>query len=136
MDGQRRQHLFATKELPVARLHGLVALVVLLLLSLGVFAEELSLETAQGTIAKVEKDSLTMKTRTPDGKFGKNLTLKLTGTSKVSTVTGQMRSGKLVVVQKEVPAKDLQPGQPLVVIYTMAQDAAVLLSAVAQPAEK
>jgi hypothetical protein len=120
----------------MTRLDRVAALVLGLLLTVGIYAAELSLETAQGTVAKVEKDSLTVKTRTPEGKFGKNLTLKVTGTSKVTTVTGQMRSGKVVVVQKETSAKDLEPGQPIVVIYTTAQDAAVLLSAVAQPAEK
>jgi hypothetical protein len=120
----------------MTRLHRVVALVLGLLLTAGLSAAELPLETAQGTVVKVEKDTLTMKTRTPDGKFGKNLTLKLTGTSKVTTVTGQMRSGKLVVVQKESSAKELEAGQLIVVIYTTTQDTAVLLSAVAQPADK
>jgi hypothetical protein len=124
------------KEFPMTRFHRVVALVLGLLLTAGMFAAELPLETAQGAVAKVEKDTLTMKTRTAEGKFGKNLTLKITGTSKVTTVTGQMRSGKLVVTQKETSAKDLEPGQPIVAIYTMVQDTPVLLSAVVQPAEK
>lgn len=117
------------------RMRILVVLAAFTALTAGVVAAELPLESAQGTVAKVEKEALTLKTRTADGKFGKNLTLKLTGTSKISTVTEQKRAGKQVVVQKDTDAKDLQPGQPVTVIYTTVKDGAVLLSAVVQPAE-
>ena len=94
------------------------------------------LMTASGTVAKVDKDSLTIKPRGPDGKFGKDLKLTVTGTSKFTTLTSQMRSGKLVIVQKDTDAKDLQPKQTIAVIYTTLPAGAVLLSAVVQPMEK
>jgi hypothetical protein len=94
----------------------------------------LALATAQGIIDKVEKDSLTVHTRGPDGKFGKSVVLKVTGTSKITTVTPQTRGGKLVLVQKDTDVKDLQPKQSVVVIYATAGDDTVLLAAVVQPA--
>ena len=57
--------------------------------------------TAQGTIDKVEKDSLTLRPRGPDGKFGKALVLKVTGTSKITTLAPQTRAGKVVLTQKD-----------------------------------
>ena len=93
-----------------------------------------SLMTASGTLVKVEKDALTLKPRSAEGKFEKTLVLKITGTSKVSVLTQQKRAGKLVAVQKEIEAKELQPNQPLAVIYTGGATEAVLLSAVALPA--
>jgi hypothetical protein len=91
------------------------------------------LETAHGTVDKVDKDALTIRPRTPDGKFGKAMALKLTGTSKVFTLAPQMRAGKLVIAQKETDAKDLAANQTIVVIYASAKDGPVLLSAVVQP---
>ncbi len=93
-----------------------------------------ALATASGSVVKVDKDSLTIRPRGPDGKFGKEIKLKLTGTSKVSTLTSQTRAGKTVVVQRDTDANDLQPKQPIAVIYTTGSAGAVLLSAVAQPA--
>jgi hypothetical protein len=92
--------------------------------------------TASGTIAKMDKDSLTIKPRGPDGKFGKDLQLTLTGTSKFTTLTSQHRSGKLVIVQKDTEAKDLQAKQSITIIYTMGPAGPVLLSAIVQAAEK
>jgi hypothetical protein len=109
--------------------------VFLLLAGIAVAADDVpSLLTAHGTIAKVEKSNLTIRPRGPDGKFEKNLALKLTGSSTVSTLTIQKRAGKAVVVQKETQPKDLQPGQEVAIIYTAGPDGAVLLSAVVQPA--
>ena len=93
-----------------------------------------TLATASGTVAKVDKDSLTIRPRGPDGKFDKEITLKLTGTSKISTLASQTRAGKTVVVQRDTDAKDLQPKQTIAVIYTTGAGGAVLLSAVVQPA--
>ena len=93
------------------------------------------LGTAQGTVEKVDKDSLTVRPRGPDGKFGKNLVLKVTGTSKVTTLTPQMRSGKVVLTQKDTEAKDLAPKQTIAVIYATVGSDNTLLTAVVQPAE-
>jgi hypothetical protein len=90
--------------------------------------------TAQGAVDKVEKDSVTIRSRGSDGRFGKNLTLKVTGTSKVSTLTTQMRSGKPVLVQKDIEVKELQPKQSIAVIYATGAADPVLLAAVVQPA--
>jgi len=95
---------------------------------------DLVLATAQGTIEKADKDSVTIRPRGPDGKFGKNLVLKLTGTSKITTLSPQTRAGKVVMTQRETDAKDLQPKQLVAVIYAQASADAVLLAAVVQPA--
>lgn len=96
-------------------------------------ADASALATASGAVAKVDKDSLTIRTRGPDGKFGKELKLKLTGTSKISTLASQSRAGKTVVVQRDTEAKDLQPKQMIAVIYTTGAAGTVVLSAVVQP---
>jgi hypothetical protein len=96
-------------------------------------AEPLPLLTAHGTIEKVDKNSLALRPRDAEGKFGKNLTLKLTGTSKITLLTSQMRSGKLVLVQKDAEPADLQPRQGIAVIYTSVKEGSVLLTAVVQP---
>jgi hypothetical protein len=87
------------------------------------------LMAAHGTVEKVEKDTLTIKPRGADGKFGKSLVLHLTGTSKVTTLIPQTREGKAVMTQKETDAKDLKPDQAIAVIYT-GGEIPVLLSAV------
>jgi hypothetical protein len=92
-----------------------------------------ALATASGTVAKVDKDSLTIRPRGPSGQFEKDLKLKLTGTTKISTLAVQTRAGKTVVVQRDTDAKDLQPKQVIAVIYTTGSSGAVLLSAVVQP---
>src|SRR5262245_50597143 len=97
--------------------------------------EELPLSVAQGAVEKADKDALTVQPRGPGGKFGKSLTLRLTGTSRVTLLSPQTREGKIVPAQRDVEAKDLQPGQAVAVIYTEAKKGdLVLLSAVAQPA--
>jgi hypothetical protein len=97
--------------------------------------EELPLSVAQGVIEKADKDALTVQPRGPGGKFGKSLTLRLTGTSRVTLLSSQTRDGKVVPAQRDVEAKELQPGQAVAVIYTEAKKGDfVLLSAVAQPA--
>ena len=74
-----------------------------------------------------------IKPREPGGKFGKNLTLKLTGTSRVTTLT--TRSGdKVVVAQNVTEIRDLQPKQEIAVVYTSVKKDLILLTAVAQPA--
>ena len=60
------------------------------------------MQIVQGTIEKVEKDSLTIKHKTSDGKSDKSLTFKLTGTSRFSMLSTQQRGDKLVLVQKDI----------------------------------
>jgi hypothetical protein len=92
---------------------------------------------AQGTIEKVDRETLTVRPRGPDGKFGKSLALKLTGTSKISTLMPQTRAGKTVMTQKDTEPKDLLPKQAIAVLYTTLKDSPILLTAVVQPpAEK
>ncbi|MFO0796395.1 MAG: hypothetical protein U0804_02900 [Gemmataceae bacterium] len=93
--------------------------------------------TAQGTVDKADKDALTVKPRAADGKFQKAVTLKVTGTSRVTVLAPQVRDGKVVFTQREAAAADLTPGQAVAIIYSEAgKDGAVLLTAVAQPAAK
>lgn len=85
---------------------------------------------AQGLVEKVEKDVLTIKPRGADGKFGKSIVLKLTGTSHFSTVSSQKRGDKLVLVQKELEAKNLTAKHSISVIYAENAEDLVVLSAV------
>jgi hypothetical protein len=97
--------------------------------------DDLPLSVAQGVVEKADKDALTVQPRGAGGKFGKSLTLRLTGTSRVTLLSPQTRDGKVVPAQRDVEAKELQPGQAVAVIYTEAKKGdLVLLSAVAQPA--
>jgi hypothetical protein len=92
-----------------------------------------ALQIARGAVDKVEKTKLTVKPRSADGKFEKDLVLQLTGTSKITSVTTQARAGKPALVQNEIDAKDLQPKQAIAVIYTDGPAGPVLLVAVVQP---
>jgi hypothetical protein len=95
----------------------------------------LKVETAEGMVSKVAgKDSLAIRTRGPDGRFGKAVTFRVTGTTKLTTVTAQERAGKAVATQRDTDLKDLKPNQPIAIIYTKVGDNAVLLAGVAQPA--
>ena len=95
--------------------------------------DEPTVAATRGMIDKVAKDTLSVRTRKDDGTFGKTLTLKVTGTSRISTVTTQKRGGKVVNVQKDTDLKDLQAKQPITLIYTTG-GGDVLLAAVVQPA--
>src|SRR5947207_1527075 len=95
-----------------------------------------ALQTAMGTVDKVAKDSLTIRPRGPEGRFAKNITLRITGTSKVTTLSIEKRGGKPAAVQRDTDPKDLQPGQGIAVIYTTGGMSPVLLSAVAQSASE
>jgi hypothetical protein len=92
------------------------------------------LAIAHGTVERVNRTTLTIKPRGPGGQFARSLALKLTGTSKLTTATVQTRGGKLVVVQRDIDAADLQPNQEIAVVYTSVKNDLVLLTAVAQPA--
>jgi hypothetical protein len=106
----------------------------LLLTVVGLADDSPSLITASGIVDKVGKDSLSIRPRGPDGKFEKGLVLKLTGTSKITTVTIEKRGNKSVPVQKDTEAKELKAKQAVTVIYTSSPDGLVLLTAVVLPA--
>jgi hypothetical protein len=94
-----------------------------------------ALLTASGTVDKADKESLVVKPRGPDGKFQKALTLKVTGTSKVTVLTPQKRAGGVVLTQREIDAKDLVAGQVVAIVYAeVGKEGTVLLTAVAHPA--
>lgn len=114
------------------RYHRFLALLAGLLLAAVSFAQDDSpgLATAQGVIDKVEKESLVVRPRGADGRFEKNLNLKLTGTSKVATLTYQKRGAKMVAVQKETDVRELAAKQSIAIIYKTGPDGMVLLSAV------
>ena len=105
-----------------------------LFLAAAVRAEPPGLGTASGLVEKADKDSLTIRSRGPDGRFGKSITLKTTGTSHVTILTEQKRGGKLTLVQRETETKELQKNQSVSVIFATAADGPVLLTAVAHPA--
>jgi hypothetical protein len=111
-----------------------LAVLVLLGLAAGTFAADPPpLLTAQGAVEKASADTLAVKPRGPDGRFGKTMVLKITGTTKVTTLLPQMRKGALVITQKDTDAKDLQPQQAIAFVYTQIKDSPVLLAAVVQP---
>ena len=70
-------------------------------------AAPVPLATAHGKVVKVDKDHLAFQPRDSAGKFGKTLMLRLTGTSKITTLAPQTRAKKLVLTQKDTDAKEL-----------------------------
>src|SRR4051794_32718919 len=116
------------------RWHCLTAAVVLFVVcGWGCAADEPPLQAASGAVVKANANVLILRPRAADGKFGKALTLKIRGTSKVTTLTVRMQDGKPVPVQRDASVADLVPEQTLVVIYTTVGDENVLLAAVAHP---
>ncbi len=112
-----------------------VLLAVVLLAGVGLAADKApGLAAAQGMIDKIDKESLTVRPRGPDGKFDKSLVLKVTGTSKITTLSYRRQGTKMVPVQKETEAKDLSAKQTIALIYSSGPDGMVLLSAVVLPA--
>jgi len=104
---------------------------------LGFAADSPPLSVAEGKVSKVEKDSITFQPRAAKGQFGKAITLRITGTSNLSSVAYQQRAGKPVLVQRKIEASDLKDNQLIAVIYSSAtKGESVLLAAVAQPMEK
>jgi len=112
----------------------------LLLAVLIVRAEPPPLGVATGLVDKVEKDALIIRPRDREGKFEKNLTLRVTGTSDIKTLIPQTKGGKTIITQRKTDLKDLQAKQTVAVVYTTLKDkdkeSAVLLQAVVQPADK
>lgn len=68
--------------------------------------------SATGAVDKADKDTLTIKPRGSDGKFQKAITLKITGTSKVSILTPQKRADRVVLTQRDAEAKISFPDNP------------------------
>jgi hypothetical protein len=95
-----------------------------------------SLATAHGTVSGSDKDSITVKPRAANGQFGKELVLKVTGTTRVTQLGFQTQAGKTVARQTDVDVKDLKPQQSIAVIYTQIDSGPVLLSATVLPAAK
>jgi hypothetical protein len=62
--------------------------------------------------------------------------LRVTGTSKVTTLGQQVRSGKVVFTQKDTDVKELTAKQAIAVTYTTVKGDNVLLTAVVHPAGK
>jgi hypothetical protein len=106
-----------------------------LLIAGAALAGGLTLSTATGMVAKAGPDSVTIRPRDADGRFGKNLVLTVTGTSKVSLVSQEKRAGKMVFVQRDISAKDLEEKQNVTIIYATGGKGPVLLSAVAVPSK-
>lgn len=92
------------------------------------------LVAAQGTIEKVDKDAVTLRTRASEGKPSRNLVLKLTTASRLTTLRMHQRTGAASFDQKELRPEDLKRQQEIAVIYVAASPENVLLSAVVQPA--
>jgi hypothetical protein len=116
-----------------------VALAVALLLAgLAGAQVTLPLQTAQGKIEKVDKETLTLQPRGADGKVGKAIELRFTETSRVTTLTARETAGKVIAVQKQTEPRELTQGQLIAVTYTTVKEGKkegnVLLTAVVQPA--
>jgi hypothetical protein len=115
----------------------LVACLLFCLAGAAAAADAPPLLTAQGAVEKAGKDTLTVQPRGSGGKFGKSVTLKLTGTSKLFLLaTRAGTGGKVVITQREADLKDLKPKQAIAVIYTSGKEGEVLLVGVVQPSEK
>src|SRR5262245_53016579 len=117
------------------RIATLSVLACLLAALVGTAADPPPLSVAEGKVQKVEKDLLSFQPRGMDGRYGKSIALKITGTSNLSSVSTQERAGKAVLVQREIKASDLKANQLVAVIYSSPPKGdPVLLAAVAQPA--
>jgi hypothetical protein len=92
--------------------------------------DDTSLSAASGVIDKVSKTTLSVQPRSAGGRFEKTIKLHVTGTSQVTKLGHQVRSGKSVFVQKEAAVKELKAKQPIAVIYGTDKGGPVLLTAV------
>ena len=117
------------------RLRSILMIVAISFVAVATAADPVPLSTAHGKVVKAAKDHLAFQPRASGGKFGKTVTLRLTGTSKITTLAPQTRDKKLVLTQKETEATDLKPGQAIAVIYAEPKGGdPVLLTAVVEPA--
>lgn len=90
------------------------------------------MQTVQGTINKVEKDSITIKHKSGDSKTEAKIAFKLTGTSRFSMLSTQKRGDKIVLVQKDAEVKNLAEKQTIAIIYANNAGDHILLAAVVQ----
>jgi hypothetical protein len=91
----------------------------------------LELTVGKGMVEKADKSEVTVQLRGAGGKFGKKVALKITGTSKLTMLSREKRAGKLVPVQRELDAKDLEPNHAIAVIYAGGAEP-ILISGVVQ----
>src|SRR5205085_8371728 len=89
-------------------------------------AQDVSVQATHGTVEKAGRDSVTIRPRDAEGRFEKVLTLKLTGTSKIATLTTPKRGGRAVLTQRDTDASDLKPKQRITVIYATTRSGPVL----------
>jgi hypothetical protein len=130
-------NFFPMQEVSIMTFRLMLSSVVSLFLVWVAVAEPIPVVTAHGKVVKADKETLSFQPRDESGKFGKAVVLKVTGTSKITTLAPQMRDKKQVMAQKDSDAKDLTPGQFIAVIYaTPKGQEPVLLSAVVQAPEK
>lgn len=108
----------------------LIAGVLALLLVANLPAEEQKLQTLQGTVGKIEKDTLVVHHKTE--KTDKDTTFRLTGTSRFSALSTRKTGDKIVLVQKDIDAKALVEKQEISLIYATTGGDHVLLTAVVQ----
>jgi hypothetical protein len=120
--------------MPRSRL--LLACLTLLLLAGLCSAADLPLSTASGVVISSNTSKLLVRPRNAEGQFEKALALKVTGTSKFAMLVTRKQGAKLVPVQQEASATDLQKNQGVAVIYTNTGSEYVLLTAVAHAARK
>jgi hypothetical protein len=109
-----------------------VAVGLVLLAAVGRAAEP---QMEHGTITKASSKALTFEPRGTAGRFGKAVTLKVTGTSEVSTLRERKVGKKVVLVQEKTEVGALKKGQAIWVIYAGAKNDKVLLTAVVTPAK-
>src|SRR5215468_744670 len=109
---------FQLKGTPMMRRTILAVAVSLAVTWIGLAADPPPLSVAEGKVEKVGKETLTFQPRGAGGKFGKAITLKITGTSNLSVASVQERAGKPVLVQREIKASELRANQLIAVIYS------------------
>jgi hypothetical protein len=114
-------------------LRTVLVLTICLLASTAIRVKGADFSTVVGTVAKIEKDTLTIYT---SDKPSKNVELKVTGTSRLHLLSPQVRSGKTVITQRTAETSDLAPGQSIAAIYTLADKEPVLLTAVIKTVEE
>lgn len=99
-------------------------------------AESIPLTTAHGKVEKASKDTMTFQPRDEVGKFGKAPSVQITGTSKFWRLSSREKDKKVILVQKEADAKDLEAGQLVTVIYAIPKGQEPVLLSAAVQAEK
>lgn len=120
----------------MVRLRPFAALIACVLLAGFSHAAGLPLGTATGIVVSANSSVLIVRPRNSEGQFGPALTLKVRGTSKITTLTTRKTGGKVVPVQNDADVSAARKNQVIAVIYTTMDGDRVLLSAVVQPASR